>query len=134
TWFLGVMIVGGRLLLGWFGLMHLRRQVDPVPEWIQDQVERLSGQLKITAPMIRLTYRVSEAVVFGVLRPMILLPAAWSTELPADMIEAVILHELAHLQRRDLWVNLLQRLVEMLLFYHPAVWSLSNRLRIEREF
>src|SRR5690606_9531729 len=42
-------------------------------------------------------------------------------------------HELAHIRRHDLWINLLQRVVETLLFHHPAVWWLSARLRRERE-
>ena len=50
------------------------------------------------------------------------------------MLEAIIAHELAHIRRFDLWVNLMQRIVETLLFYHPVVWWLSNRLRNEREF
>ena len=54
-------------------------------------------------------------------------------EMPPQLLEAVIAHELAHLRRCDLWVNLLQRLVESVLFYHPAVWWLSSRLRRERE-
>ena len=45
----------------------------------------------------------------------------------------MIAHELAHVRRRDLWVNLFQRLTETLLFYHPAVWWLSRRIRVERE-
>ena len=49
------------------------------------------------------------------------------------MLEAVIAHELAHLKRMDLWANFLQRIVETLFFYHPAVWWLSRRLRVERE-
>ena len=49
------------------------------------------------------------------------------------MIEAIIAHELAHIRRWDLWVNLLQRIIETLLFYHPAVWWLSSRIRLERE-
>ena len=69
----------------------------------------------------------------GLLRPLVLIPAAWVTEMPLDMLEAVIAHELAHLRRRDLWVNLIQRLAETLLFYHPAIWWLSRRLRTERE-
>ena len=69
----------------------------------------------------------------GFLRPMVLLPAAWLVEMPPAMLEAVIAHELAHIRRFDLWVNLFQRLLETLLFYHPAVWWLSRRVRLARE-
>ena len=87
----------------------------------------------MTPPRVRVCRRVAEAVAIGLFKPMILLPAAWLSELPPDMLEAVLAHELAHVRRLDLWVNLLQRLVETLLFYHPAMWWLSHRLRTERE-
>jgi ankyrin repeat protein len=74
-----------------------------------------------------------QAIAVGYLRPMVLLPASMVTQMPPEMLEAVIAHELAHIRRFDLWVNLLQRIVETLLFYHPAVWWLSSRLRKERE-
>jgi hypothetical protein len=64
---------------------------------------------------------------------VILLPAAVAMHLPADLLEALLAHELAHVRRHDYLVNLLQRLAETLLFYHPAVWWLSHRIRIERE-
>ena len=74
-----------------------------------------------------------ESVVAGFLRPMVLLPAAWLAEMPPEVLEAVIAHEMAHIRRFDLWVNLFQRLLETLLFYHPAVWWLSRRVRLARE-
>ncbi len=132
-WLLGVAALSMRLLLGWIGVRRLRRQVEPVPEWLVERVRHLAQALRVTRPLIHLSQGVTEAIAVGFLRPMILLPVAWVTELPPDMIEAVLAHELAHIRRGDLWVNLIQRLVETLLFYHPAVWWLSRRLRIERE-
>ena len=67
-------------------------------------------------------------MVVGILRPMVLLPAAWIAEMPPEILEAVIAHELAHIRRRDLWATFFQRLVETLLFYHPAVWWISRRV------
>jgi hypothetical protein len=76
---------------------------------------------------------VGQAMAVGLFRPLVLVPASWIVEMPPDVLEAVIAHELAHLARRDVWINFLQRLVETLLFYHPAVWWLSAQLRQERE-
>ena len=132
-WLFGVALLSSRLLLGWLGVWRLRRRVEPVPEWLVERVRHLAPALRVTRPLIHLSHRVTEAVAVGFLKPMILLPVAWVTELPPAMIEAVIAHELAHIRRGDLWVNLVQRLIETLLFYHPAVWWLSRRLRIERE-
>ena len=74
-----------------------------------------------------------QAMAVGYLRPMVLLPAAMVTQMQPEMLEAVIAHELAHIRRFDLWINLGQRVAETLLFYHPAVWWLSICLRSERE-
>jgi beta-lactamase regulating signal transducer with metallopeptidase domain len=132
-WLLGVALFSLRLLLGWIGLWRLCSQVCPVPAWMLERTRILANALRVTLPGIQLSQRITEAVAVGFFKPLILLPVAWITELPADMLDAVIAHELAHIRRGDLWINLLQRMVETLLFYHPAVWWLSRRLRIERE-
>jgi beta-lactamase regulating signal transducer with metallopeptidase domain len=67
------------------------------------------------------------------LRPVILLPASALTGLSPQQLEAIIAHELAHIRRHDYLINLLQTVVETLLFYHPAVWWVSRRIRQERE-
>jgi hypothetical protein len=72
-------------------------------------------------------------VVVGHFRPAILLPVSALTGLTADQLEAILAHELAHIRRYDYLVNLLQTLMETLLFYHPAVWWISRKIRIERE-
>jgi hypothetical protein len=72
-------------------------------------------------------------MVMGWLRPAILLPAGAVTGLSSAQLEAIIAHELAHIRRHDYVINLAQTIVETLLFYHPAVWWLSNRIRLERE-
>jgi type II secretory pathway component GspD/PulD (secretin) len=71
--------------------------------------------------------------VIGWLRPVILLPAGCLLGLSAAQLEAILAHELAHIRRHDYLVNLLQNVVETLLFYHPAVWWVSRRIREERE-
>ena len=53
--------------------------------------------------------------------------------MPAGQVEAILLHELAHIRRHDYLVNLLQTVAESLLFYHPAVWWISGVIRTERE-
>jgi beta-lactamase regulating signal transducer with metallopeptidase domain/uncharacterized protein YnzC (UPF0291/DUF896 family) len=71
--------------------------------------------------------------VVGWFRPIVFLPAAALTGLSEDQLQAVIAHELAHVRRLDSFVNLFQICVETLLFYHPAVWWLNKRIRLERE-
>src|SRR6185369_12620027 len=69
----------------------------------------------------------------GWMRPAILLPASTLSGLSVAQIEAILAHELAHIRRHDYIVNLLQCVIETLLFYHPAVWWVSRRVRDERE-
>src|ERR1700681_3641736 len=76
---------------------------------------------------------VSVPAVIGWLRPVILVPASALAGLSPQQLEAVLAHELAHVRRHDYLINLLQAAVETLLFYHPAVWSVGNRIRAERE-
>jgi hypothetical protein len=71
--------------------------------------------------------------VVGWARPLVLLPAGLLCGLTAFEVEAILAHEFAHIRRRDYLVNLLQSLVEVFLFYHPAVWWVSGRVRAERE-
>ncbi|MDB5347878.1 MAG: outer membrane protein assembly complex YaeT protein [Schlesneria sp.] len=132
-WICGVALLSGRLLISWVGVWQIRRRGISAPSWLVEQTQRLAGELRMACPELKISHRVQEAIALGFLRPMILLPAAWITQMPPDMLEAVLAHELAHIRRHDLWINLFQRIVETLLFYHPAVWWLSRRLRIERE-
>lgn len=63
-----------------------------------------------------------------------MLPAAALAGLTSSQVETILLHELAHIRRHDYLVNLVQTIAETLLFYHPAVWWLSSRIRAEREY
>lgn len=66
-------------------------------------------------------------------RPVVLMPAALLSGMPPDLLQALLAHEIAHIRRHDYLVNLLQTAIETVLFYHPAVWWLSQRIRRERE-
>ena len=77
--------------------------------------------------------RVSVPMAVGLFRPAVVLPHWTLAELsPADL-NSVLVHELAHLRRRDDWTNLLQKLVRAVFFFHPAVWWIEGRLSLERE-
>ena len=71
--------------------------------------------------------------VIGFLKPVLLIPVSFFTGVESAYIEAIILHELAHIKRFDYLVNFIQLIVETFGFFHPAVWWISNRIRRERE-
>ena len=77
---------------------------------------------------------VNTPMVIGWIRPVMLVPASMMTGLSPSGLDAILAHELAHIRRHDYLVNVLQVLIETLLFYHPAVWWLSQRIRLEREY
>ncbi|MFQ5732223.1 MAG: M56 family metallopeptidase [Planctomycetaceae bacterium] len=134
-WMLGVSGFGLRLLLGFVGVKRLLRDRLEPGKNLTELLRAICRRLKFsTIPRLACSRRVAEAMVVGFFRPVILLPMAWATQMPADVLQSVLAHELAHIRRRDQWVNLLQRVAEVLLFYHPAVWWISRRMRTEREF
>lgn len=135
VWFLGVMFLSTRLLVSWTRTRALARDGvrEAAPEW-QRVAARLSESLGLRRAVLLLESAAVEVPsVLGSLRPVILLPASTLTGLTPDQIEMVLAHELAHIRRHDFAINLLQAFVETLMFYHPAVWWMSNRVRIERE-
>lgn len=134
VWSMGVVALSLRIFASWIGMRLLARGRQPVPTSIENTIASLSGRMRLRrVPLVFASARVIDATVVGFLKPIVLLPAAWLVDLPPDMLEAVLAHELAHIRRHDLWINLVQRAVETVLFYHPAVWWVSRRLRAERE-
>lgn len=69
----------------------------------------------------------------GFFAPAVLLPSWSLQELSSEELKVILLHELAHLKRRDLWTNLAQKLIKAVFFFHPAVWWIDRRLALERE-
>lgn len=135
AWVAGVVLLALHTLGGWFKAQRLSRsQLRTVaPEW-QTRFDQLCARLKV-APVVRLygSARVEVPTVIGWLKPVVLVPAGLMAGLSPHQVEALLAHELAHVRRYDYLVNLCQSLVETLLFYHPAVWWISNQIRLERE-
>ncbi|MBS0263608.1 MAG: HEAT repeat domain-containing protein, partial [Planctomycetes bacterium] len=131
----GVAVVLGRLVRGIWGGRRLRQLATVVADpALLEIVHRLARRLELkVAPVIAWCGEISIPVVVGVLRPMILLPSAVVSGLTPDQLQALLLHELAHIRRFDPIVNLLQRVIEALLFFHPVVWFVSRRVRVMRE-
>ncbi len=134
-WSLGVVLCSARPLLGWHTLRRLRQTgISPVSNEVLAVLHHVSERLGLHCAVRLLQSTLTQVpVVVGYFRPVILLPVSLMTSIPAAQLEAILAHELAHVKRHDFVVNLLQMLVETLFFYHPAVWWLSHRIRVERE-
>lgn len=132
-WLAGVMLSGARLTTGIFHIVWLRSGRMPIAARLSQRSIEFAKRMGLETARVYSSMRIREAAVVGFWKPVVLLPASWLSALPVDVLEAVIAHELAHIRRFDVWVNLLQRVVETLLFYHPVIWWLSNQIRLERE-
>jgi len=134
-WFAGVILFQLRSLGSWIAARRLRnRGVCPATDRWQQRLPELCAQIRLTKPVAFLESCLTDVpVVIGYLRPAILVPIGFLAGMPECQIEAILLHELAHVRRRDYLVNLIQTVVEGFLFYHPAVWWISSVIRSERE-
>jgi len=134
-WLAGVLALSFRLLRMWNRVQQLRCVgVDEVGDQLVSRLEELARKVGLRMRVNLLLSRLVEVpTLIGWMRPVILLPATAVTGLTPAQLDAILVHELAHIQRHDYLVNLMQSAMETLLFYHPAVWWVSARLRVERE-
>ncbi len=134
-WLAGVLLLAVRLLGGWAAARRLVREgTRPVADAWREAAARLAERVGVRRAVRVLESAVAAVpAVVGWLSPVILVPASAFTGLTPRQLEVLIAHELAHVRRHDYLVNLFQCAIETLLFYHPAIWWLSSRLREERE-
>ena len=135
AWLSGVVLFSLRFTGGFLLLEHRRRRQSAVPDpRIMAMCREIQHQLGLDRAIRYLECGWLQApAVIGWIRPIVLLPVSALTGLSEEQLRAVIAHELAHIRRLDSYVNLFQILVETLLFYHPAMWWLNRRIRVERE-
>jgi GWxTD domain-containing protein len=135
AWFAGVLLFLCRLNIG---LIVARRMKTIATQAASAELQQMFQQLKHRLGITRTVKLANSALVqvptvIGWLRPVVLVPIGCLTGLSPIQIEAILAHELAHIQRHDYLVSVLQSFVEAVLFYHPAVWWVSRQVRIERE-
>jgi beta-lactamase regulating signal transducer with metallopeptidase domain len=134
-WTFGVLMLSGWQVGGWMAMQRLRRVgVESAGERVEAMVVRMRKRLAVSRTVrVMGSGLVSVPMVMGHFRPLILVPMGLLAGLPVEQVEAIVAHELAHVRRHDYVVNLVQIIVETLLFYHPAVWWISKQIRRERE-
>ena len=136
------------LVVGWFAIVALlslrltaccwatwrlpKRDATRVSMELEHRIKTLCRRLPIRRAVSTFeSSLVSVPTTIGWLRPIILLPTAVISNLSAIELDAIFVHELAHIRRHDYLINFAQRIVETLLFYHPAVWWISGKIRTE---
>lgn len=134
-WMLGVALLTARLVVrtAWTSRLTRNRVIEVEGSWHR-VVERMRKKLGIGQRIeIFESSMIEVPTVVGWIKPVILVPTSVFTGLTYRQIETILAHELAHVRRFDALVNFLQSVIETLFFYHPAVWWISGRIRIERE-
>src|SRR5262249_42407630 len=120
---------GGLLLAYLWG----RKALMAVPAECCQIVMRVADRFAVRqAVRLRVSSGDITPMVLGWIKPVVVIPVA-ALKLPLEQLEAVLAHELAHIRRHDFLLNLIQKCIETLLFYHPGVWWLGRRIREERE-
>ena len=134
-WLMGLLALAVRLTIGLRHVQRLKSEgVAPVTAGLQAHLVDLCDRMRISSPVQLLESALIQVpTAIGWLRPVVLLPASALAGLTPSQLETILAHELAHIRRHDYLFNLIQTAIEILLFYHPAVWWIGSRVRVERE-
>lgn len=123
-----------QVLRSYVSLRGLRRSLVPLEDAEQQRLMRVTAAFGISRRVrLGLSEQAALPLTMGWLRPVIILPPGLTAALSAAECEAVIAHELAHIKRCDFLTRLVQRVVQAVLFFHPAVWLIGRHLAMERE-
>lgn len=134
-WLIGACILLLRFVGGWLFTERLRMQAKIImdKEW-RARFGIITAKMNISQSVeFRETARILTPMVIGAFNPVVLIPIGLLTGFSTAQVEAILAHELAHIRRNDYLINLMQSFVEVIFFFHPAIWWLSERIRIERE-
>jgi beta-lactamase regulating signal transducer with metallopeptidase domain len=134
-WAVGASVALLRVGVGLWQLRKLRASCPAIDAARIDPVLRATLQnfQAIRSVELRQSDRLQIPTAIGFLKPAVVLPTWAMQDLSTEELNAILIHELAHLRRRDDWTNLAQQIVKALLFFHPAVWWIEGKLALERE-
>lgn len=134
-WFIGFVFFSVRLFGGLAYIHQLRyRGIEPLDPIWQQRLNQLTAQLNLKRSVeLQASSLVNVPAVIGVVKPLILLPVGLVNRLEVEEVEAILVHELGHIWRQDLLLNIVQSIIEVLFYFNPAVWWISALIRVERE-
>jgi bla regulator protein BlaR1 len=134
TWLAVVVAMTLLLVQRAFFVRSLILQSEQPPRRMRDLLECCRQQMGVLAPVqLRLTSMAASPSVAGLTRPKILMPQPMLASLHSGQLRSILLHELAHVKRGDLWISLLQTLLQILYFFHPLLWLANLLIRRVRE-
>lgn len=136
AWIITILGLSGKLIYQMISVNQLPKHQSPLPYTaLNNRFNELVNMIGIRkAPQLIVSLSVKVPMAIGWLKPVVLLPVSMVTGLTSAQLDMLLLHELAHIRRHDYFVNLIQSIVEIILFFHPAVFWVSKQMRVEREY
>ncbi len=133
-WIAGVLVLAGLVVQRWRFVRGLISRSEPASDEWADVLDECRRRMNVRGVVsLRSLPDACSPAVCGLLRPTILAPRALLDRLPPEGLQAVLIHELAHVKRGDLWINSLQTILQAAYFYNPLVWLASAIVRRVRE-
>jgi len=133
-WLIGVLVLTVLLLCRARFVRQLLEQSEQPDQKLRCLLSRCRELVGVRANVgLKVSTRLTSPAVCGLFRPTILLPEYIVNKLSNDKLTLVLMHELAHIRRRDVWVNLIQSVLQIVYFYNPIVWVANIRVRRVRE-
>lgn len=133
-WISGAAFFLLRLAGAWWYVQRLVSNAIPADERFSSVVEKVCTTLRVRQLVsVAESASITAPVVAGFLKPVVLLPLGFASGLTTAQLEAILVHELMHIKRKDYIINIIQTIIESIFFFNPFVWSISSLIRIERE-
>lgn len=134
SWLAGVLVFAALVIQRWRFVKRLIARSEPAADEWADVLDECRRRMNVHSRVsLRSLPDACSPAVCGLLRPTILAPRALLDRLPPEGLKAVLIHELAHVKRGDLWINSLQTVLQAAYFYNPLVWLASAIVRRVRE-
>jgi beta-lactamase regulating signal transducer with metallopeptidase domain len=134
AWLTGVIVFSILLINRMFFVRHLIAQSKPVKNQLADVLNRCREQVNLSRNVeMRLSENIQIPAVCGLFRPVVLMPVSLLEKLSSDKLRTVLIHELVHIKRSDLFVNFVQTILQIIYFYNPFVWLTNVIVRRIRE-
>ncbi len=135
TWVLGVTLFGLRLIGALCYVEYLVKSMSPIyHQNVFKTFMQMTRHFGINDNIrIGESRHISSPMILGLIKPVILFPIGMINQLETAEVDAILAHELAHFVRKDIYINVIQTMIEAILYYHPAIWWISANIRVERE-
>ncbi|MBE9586121.1 M48 family metalloprotease [Mucilaginibacter sp. JRF] len=129
----GLLFNSLKLCFAWRNVVQVKRSLVKATGFT-NAIGKLSGSLQLSKKVnVFFSEMIDVPGMIGHLKPIILLPVSISTNLSATEIEAILLHELAHIKRNDYLLNMIQQIIGVMLFYNPFAILINRHINTERE-